>query len=1300
MKVTKDTLGKEKTPSERPQEASVIQTPTFQRRALPMGDASGTARLPLPIFSATHLPTCGEETLFLVASPVFKKATPLSKEKEPELRLLHAQRDALGFLPTPMLTANEVELALLTPPKLQAEEHLIAEEVLTQALQAPHFSEDIPPPPKGLKEDYKDISKILSQQNPIVEGLDRFYKFKSFQEIIEEAVKYGSIGDIRALNKHSILKTKYLKQVLQQLFKEATFLLPKSSSFDYTLCNNQEQIDLFASFCEHLIQVEQIDELKLNPNAIISHLFGFNLETAVRDAKLTQSLEPESLCSGVGHFQRVLDHLTANDSGSRDCVKLASRAAVSRFKAPPFLAMYEEKLLEFKDFIYSYLSTILEQEKRENLTYGNEIKKLSVFEESLSALAKHIVAKESAIEARVFHSVKGLNLHLWQDLVPLPFTLERPECTQEDVNLEKLQESLTALQKGGAKAHQLKTCTNQILSLPESNALDCCTKAQYILNLSETYFKLFTLTALKRGVLWMEVAMGILKGKIKDDDPLVLKCYEARGASFQKMGKLLEEKGTAEKALALKKIDEASRDFRLSFPLAKEACPTNFVRHYKQGRRAATLDEALEKFDEAIHGDPFYAESHYYKLLNRLENGHLTEGRFLHSTFKSLLQISALRLIPTLREIFSNKIYNQKKALFQVVLSSRSALFSFDGDKLFISKSNPSFLNEMLTKGAKKIQEIDPSKRGSYCTYPVSEEMLYTLVLTFQDQNKRIGEIEQALTLFKRFEIASLYKSSIADVAENLTSDAICKRLDQSLIEQAKVNQGFLKSLINLHHFAIEGYCGKHICGHEDLAAALLYTCRALAFYDLLDDKETAKKLGLLIKKGVIYKKLGLIRSQVTSLEDAIAFGKKDHVTYLNPSLHYTLAIAYKNLNRLEDTKEQLYIVLNTKKRYQKPSSLHTKAQELLNTIENGDEPKGKESTDQDADVLKEFLEKNIQDECLQILYAHYQANSEVHSYRKVLIWEEFVQRIANAKTVKTFCEAIFSSIEKTEKVTSLNLYRLARLTNIAYCDVAMLTQIKTYTQDALKVYREQERRKVDQALDRVQLTQEGLKREIEFENFKNHLKEKLCEGERIRPNSPIRAKIAELAANLVAIKMDQVEVVKALSAIMDEKISAHLHIVVEDLIPILEFALETDIKPFDFQKHVLIVKGTNVFLSQVIDKVKEAIKHHQMDVYTVEFIGVNVYIDVSFTLHGINCAFGGDIEFLKNGDQKPLIIDLSGEAGVRGEEVKGDNKDGKNFFVMKVAKGMMEGMAKGENGEEIFAFTTKNGWLDLTLTL
>ncbi len=75
-----------------------------------------------------------------------------------------------------------------------------------------------------------------------------------------------------------------------------------------------------------------IDKINCALAESITPIVCFNLDPAVRDGKLMQDLELESLCNGVGHSQMVKDHPIANDSGSRDCVKLPSPTAGSRFK--------------------------------------------------------------------------------------------------------------------------------------------------------------------------------------------------------------------------------------------------------------------------------------------------------------------------------------------------------------------------------------------------------------------------------------------------------------------------------------------------------------------------------------------------------------------------------------------------------------------------------------------------------------------------------------------------------------------------------------------------------------------------------------------------------------------------------------------------------------------------------------------------------------------------------------------------------------------------------------------------------
>ncbi len=57
----------------------------------------------------------------------------------------------------------------------------------------------------------------------------------------------------------------------------------------------------------------------------------FNLKTAVGDANLTQSLEPESFAVGRSFTNRECPAPLQSDSNSRSCANLASRTAVSRF---------------------------------------------------------------------------------------------------------------------------------------------------------------------------------------------------------------------------------------------------------------------------------------------------------------------------------------------------------------------------------------------------------------------------------------------------------------------------------------------------------------------------------------------------------------------------------------------------------------------------------------------------------------------------------------------------------------------------------------------------------------------------------------------------------------------------------------------------------------------------------------------------------------------------------------------------------------------------------------------------------
>ncbi len=61
----------------------------------------------------------------------------------------------------------------------------------------------------------------------------------------------------------------------------------------------------------------------------VSHL---NLETAVGDGNLTQSLEPESFAMGWSFTIWECPTTLQSDSNSRSCINSPSRTAVSRLK--------------------------------------------------------------------------------------------------------------------------------------------------------------------------------------------------------------------------------------------------------------------------------------------------------------------------------------------------------------------------------------------------------------------------------------------------------------------------------------------------------------------------------------------------------------------------------------------------------------------------------------------------------------------------------------------------------------------------------------------------------------------------------------------------------------------------------------------------------------------------------------------------------------------------------------------------------------------------------------------------------
>ncbi len=91
---------------------------------------------------------------------------------------------------------------------------------------------------------------------------------------------------------------------------------------------NEEIIKGVSILVDHFFSIVKDSPIEIDVLNIITN--DLNLKTAVGDANLTQSLEPESFAVGRSFTNRECPAPLQSDSNSRSCANLASRTAVSR----------------------------------------------------------------------------------------------------------------------------------------------------------------------------------------------------------------------------------------------------------------------------------------------------------------------------------------------------------------------------------------------------------------------------------------------------------------------------------------------------------------------------------------------------------------------------------------------------------------------------------------------------------------------------------------------------------------------------------------------------------------------------------------------------------------------------------------------------------------------------------------------------------------------------------------------------------------------------------------------------------
>jgi len=1204
-------------------EVAILSPPDFQTYPAPIPLPSPDLSIQMPAMTPySSVKKVENDPLDLPSIPHFTPFAQAKQSPSAKPQMLIPQ-----FSPAAQPQPSPSPSAKLQPPHFSDYQPPLPIASPPQGIENPQFSSFIPPKKRLGK--HPKAPEVQVEVNPVMKQFKRLVKFYSYDDILKEALRFDSMGDMRMLKNRSLLRDKHVCCLLEFLERETPWLLPKSDHFQIYLENDQDQLNLFANFCHHLMAARELKDINFQPHTLIDRL----------------------LCT--------------------------------EFPISPYeIARKEKILLQIKDWVYCFFCEILEEEKRGSRQFNALKKDLKPLSEALRDLAAHIHSSAEDLRMKLIRDAAKTAFAPWEDRTPSKVETVKldPGDVPEGFDLEK---GLKDIQSKQVKAFQLSDFTHAVLALPENNAAEALIKGKYFYQLAKVYFKLNTISSLNRAIGWIDQAIETIARHVDSTNQFYLKFYEYRGVIRQQMAKLVSPISAVEDTLARKQVDLASRDF---FHAELVAAPrkTNFVKIAQEAKQRRELGQSIAKLDEAIHLDDDFAEARFVHFLKHYENSKFDASHLLHPHFSALKGSSIDDVLMDFRKLLLQKtpcLKGRSPNVFKVTLQSGKLLLRFTDEGLALNRSGEEALIELLSSGVKHVKAVYSPKDKPYFAPPLSAKTLHEKISLLGDYSKRLGEMEKEIQNFRSFELASLYKSSFRLDKEELSTKAVRSGLSFDIVF----------GLMELKLTAAKGYqhLGKTAPSPECYATALLYICQALEDCELLkshpfhQEEMAAKKMELLLQRASIYKALKLWNCYAESLEEIIRDGKKGHHHFLNPSLHYALGLAYMELNRFEEAEDQFYIVQSAERTRPATETLKQKHQEKKRKITQAFLSakkgrclakkagvrlaeiellkKGKKnrptSEAEDARAAAEFQHNNIREECLQILRANAKVNAPGEPNRKVAIWDEFAKRIKHATTIKELCEVVFASVLPSEHPDQRLLFlKLAKMANIQIHDLSDLDQIKSYMIDAIKTYQAEEADQVDKAIECADKAIAARKQADAFAAFKKKLIKKFKSGELIRPGSANRLKLSDLAAHIALHSEDGASVLDMLGKIIGKnKIPGDLKIDKQDIKEIkevLDDALELSLPPGEVQGNVLQITGRNIFLSQIKSTIEQTLSATK-GIQDVHIVGVNIYVDSSIKLKGMNLALGGEyLEFIKDEAGKPLHIDLSGKGGALGAVV------------------------------------------------
>ncbi|CAF1146824.1 unnamed protein product [Adineta steineri] len=286
---------------------------------------------------------------------------------------------------------------------------------------------------------------------------------------------------------------------------------------------------------------------------------------------------------------------------------------------------------------------------------------------------------------------------------------------------------------------------------------------------------------------------------------------------------------------------------------------------------------------------------------------------------------------------------------------------------------------------------------------------------------------------------------------------------------------------------------------------------------------------------------------------------------------------------------------------------------------------------------------------------------------------ERFIQAMIECKNMKVFNEEIIYYL----KTDNYNQYCLDFWSLIADLDYNLvltdiLNDFKELFIESIEEYRTDKEKEHKSALELIDDIIEENARTQKFWNLLNKLKEEIIKSlsiyENVSSKSDKRKKLMEIIIStdeiddkfqeIISVDCFQIDL-NFTDASEEQSFYQYIKTSQESEIPFQLLSLIQDAlsaPEINIQNSVIIVKGYNIFFSDIIENIQTKIP--DLNIKEVQFYGTNVFIDMSLNnecWYGINLIIGSDIiDFIKDDKLNTKItINLTGKKGSDGNNAK-----------------------------------------------